>query len=93
MEPQDVRDALTRMYDGNASNKVFEAVIAGAEAFAALVPEYVFRSPQTGLVYATQNDMLAETLQAARPNERMLIRLAPPLPEWPSRTDQGEADE
>jgi hypothetical protein len=83
MEPKDVAAALERMRARDVSTDVFETIVAGAEAFAALVPEFVFRSPQTGLVYATQNDMLAETLMAAKPDDLVLERLAPPLPEWP----------
>lgn len=83
LQPGEVQQALERMRAGEASAEVLEALVAGAEGFAALVHEYVFQSPQAGLIYATQNDMLAETMQAARPNERMLLRLAPPLPEWP----------
>lgn len=82
MEPKDVRDALDRMKAGDASAEVFSTIVSAAEAFATLEPEFVFRSPQTGLYYATRNDMLAETMIAAKPNERMLLRLAPPYPEW-----------
>lgn len=90
LQPGKVQQALERMRAGDASAEVLEVLVAGAEGFAALVHEYVFRSPVTGAVFATQNDMLAETMQAARPNERMLLRLAPPLPEWPEPTDQEQ---
>jgi hypothetical protein len=79
------------MRSGEATADVLEVIVAGAEGFAALVHEYVFKSPVTGAVFATQNDMLAETMQAARPDEQMLLRLAPPLPKWPDRTDEGRA--
>lgn len=47
----------------------------------------------TGAVFATQNDMLAQTMQAARPNEQMLLRLAPPLPTtWPDSTEPTEQE-
>lgn len=87
LQPGEVQDALDRMRNGEASAEVLETIVAGAEAFSALVHEYVFRSPVTGAVFATQNDMLAETMQVARPHERMLIRLAPPLPEWPANLE------
>lgn len=83
LQPGEVQAALERMQAGEASAEVLEIIVAGAEAFAALTHEYVFRSPMTDVVFATQNDMMAETMQAGRPNEQMLLRLAPPLPEWP----------
>lgn len=89
LQPGEVQDALARMRAGDASMEVLEVIVAGAEAFAALVHEYVFRAPVSGAVFATQNDMLAETMQAARPDERMLLRLAPPLPEWPAGPDSA----
>lgn len=82
--PEEVRAALDRMDAGEASEEVLQLIVDGATAFASLVDEYVFRTPLTGGVFATQNDMLAETMQAAKPSERMLVRLAPPLPEWPT---------
>lgn len=88
LQPGEVQEALDRMRSGEASSEVLETIVAGSEGFAALTHEYVFKSPVTGAVFATQNDMLAETMQAAKPNERMLLRLAPPLPEWPA-TDRG----
>lgn len=88
--PEDVRAALDRMEAGEASEEVLSVIVDGAYAFAALVEEYVFRSPITGAVYATQNDMLAETMQAGRPSEHMLVRLAPPLPEWPTYHQIGD---
>lgn len=84
LQPAEVQEALARMRAGEASAEVLEVIVAGADGFAALVHEYVFRSPQTGVVFATQNDMMAEAMQAGRPQEQMLLRLAPPLPEWPS---------
>jgi hypothetical protein len=87
LQPGEVQAALDRMKSGEASAEVLEVIVAGAEGFAALVYEYVFRAPIPGAVFATQNDMLAETMQAGRPNERMLLRLAPPLPEWPEPSD------
>ena len=83
MSPEDVREALDRMKAGDASAEVFETLVSAAEAFASMVPEYVFRSQVTGAVYATQNGMLAETMHAGRPAARMLMRYAPPLPDWP----------
>jgi hypothetical protein len=82
LQPGEVSEALDRMRAGEASAEVLEVIVAGAEGFAALVHEYVFRSPHTAVVFATQNDMMAETMQAGRPDERMLLRLAPPLPTW-----------
>lgn len=82
MEPQDVRAALDRMKTGDASAEVLGVIVEAAEEFATLEPEFVFKSPQTGLYYATRNDMLAETMSAAKPKERMLVRLAPPYPTW-----------
>lgn len=84
LQPGEVEVALGRMRGGEASAEVLEMIVAGAEAFASLVPEYVFQAPITGAVFATQNDMLAETMQAGRPDQRMLLRLAPPLPNWPT---------
>lgn len=89
LQPGEVQVALDRMRAGEASADVFDVIVAGAEAFAALVHEYVFKSPVTGAVFATQNDMLAETMQAGRPDETMLIRLAPPLPRWPVQDTEG----
>lgn len=83
LQPGEVQQALNRMRAGEASAEVLEMIVAGAEGFAALVHEFVFRSPVPGAVFATQNDMLADTMQAAKPNEQMLVRLAPPLPAWP----------
>lgn len=91
LQPGEVQAALERMRAGEASPEVLGAIVAGAEGFAALVHEYVFKSPVTGAVFATQNDMLAETMQAARPNETMLLRLAPPLPAWPDHPDGSGA--
>lgn len=88
MDPQTVRDALTRMKAGEATADVLGTIVSAAEAFATLEPEYVFRSPQAGLYYVTQNDMLAETLEAARPEERVLVRLAPPYPDWPETNER-----
>ncbi|MDQ0726786.1 hypothetical protein [Microbacterium sp. W4I20] len=76
--------ALDRMEIGEASSEVLGMIVLGATAFAALVPEYVFKSPIAAVVFATQNEMAAETMQAGRPSERMLLRLAPPLPAWPA---------
>lgn len=87
LQPGEVQEALERMRSGEASAEVLEVIVAGAEGFAALVHEYIFKSPVPGAVFATQNDMLAETMQAAKPNEQMLLRLAPPLPEWPNHED------
>lgn len=84
LQPGEVQAALDRMRAGEASAEVLETIVDGATAFAALVHEYVFRSPITGVVFATQNDMAAEAMQAGRPDERMLLRLAPPLPKWPT---------
>ena len=86
LQPGEVQNALDRMRRGEATAEVLETIVGGATAFAALVHEYVFRSPITGVVFATQNDMAAETMQAGRPAGRMLVRLAPPLPEWPAET-------
>ena len=87
LQPGEVQEALERMRSGEASAEVLEVIVAGAEGFAALVHEYIFKSPVPGAVFATQNDMLAETMQAAKPNEQMLLRLAPPLPEWSNHED------
>ena len=92
LQPGEVQTALDRMSQGDASAEVFELIVQGATAFAALVPEFAFRSPITGVIFATQNDMAAETMQAGRPSERMLIRLAPPMPEWPSGENREEQD-
>lgn len=92
LQPGEVQEALERMRSGEASAEVLEVIVAGAEGFAALVHEYIFKSPVPGAVFATQNDMLAETMQAAKPNEQMLLRLAPPLPEWPNHVD-GSIDD
>lgn len=83
LQPGEVKVALERMRSGDASAEVFEVLVAAAEGFAALTHEFVFASTIPGAVFATQNDLLAETMQAARPDERMLVRLAPPLPAWP----------
>lgn len=81
MQPGVAQEALRRMEAGEASAEVLSTIVDAAHAFAALVPEYVFNAPIPGAVYATQNDMLAETMQAGKPDEPMMIRLAPPLPE------------
>jgi hypothetical protein len=87
--PEMVRTALQQMRSGRVSDEVFETVVSGAEAFAALETEYLLRSPQTGLYYATHNELLVETMLAARPDARLLVRLAPPYPEW--RGDDGQS--
>lgn len=91
LQPGEVQVALDRMRQGDASAEVFETIVNAATAFAALVPEFAFQSPITGVIFATQNDMAAEVMQAGRPNERMLTRLAPPIPEWPVTEQEGEA--
>jgi hypothetical protein len=78
--PEIVRVALERMRAGDVSDEVFAVIVSAAEAFAALETEYLLPSPQTGLYYATQNQMLVETMLAARPEARLVVRLAPPLP-------------
>ena len=80
-EPQEVQAALELMRRGRVDDDVFATIVSGAEAFAQLVKEWAFESPQTGLVYATQNVLLAETMLAARPHALVAERLAPPLPD------------
>ncbi len=80
LEPSKVREALDRMQSGDASAEVLSTLVDAATAFAALEPEFMFVSPQTGLYYVTRNDMLAETMHAAKPDVPMVVRLAPPYP-------------
>jgi hypothetical protein len=87
LQPGEVQVALDRMKAGDGSPEVFEVIVSAAEAFAALVPEYVFRAPFPRAAFAVQNDMMAETMQRARPTEKMLLRLAPPLPDWDENGD------
>lgn len=87
LEPQAVAAALERMKAGDVDAAVFAVIVAAAEAFATLQREWVFASPQAGMVYATQNVLLAETLVAARPGAMVVERLAPPLLD-PQSTDQ-----
>ena len=81
MQPGEVQEALRRMEAGESSAEVLGVIVEAARAFAALVPEWAFRSPITGVVFATQNDMTAEVMQAGRPDEATLLRLAPPFPD------------
>lgn len=80
LEPEQVRGALDRMRTGEASEEVFSILVDAATAFAALEPEFVTPSPQTGLYYVTRNDMLVETMRVAKPDSQWIIRLAPPYP-------------
>jgi hypothetical protein len=92
MSPEDVAAALVRMESGDASAEVFETIVEGARAFASLTPEWLLVSPQTGLYYVSRNEMLIDTMRAAKPDTLALHRLAPPYPqaiEAPS--DSGRA--
>ena len=77
---EEAREALERMKQGDASPEVFQALVEAAELVATLEVEYLFKSPITGMFYATQNDMLVETMLAARPEETVYTRLVPPHP-------------
>lgn len=77
---EEAREALERMKQGDASPEVFQALVDAAELVATLEVEYMFVSPQTGLYYVTRNQMLVETMLAARPDATLYSRLAPPYP-------------
>jgi len=74
----EVRDAVDRMDQGEASLEVMSVLVRAARAYAAMTPEYGFVAPQPGLVYASRNELLIETMHAARPVEQLFTRLSPP---------------
>lgn len=52
--------------------------------------EYAFESPQTGLLYVTTNDMLAQVMHASRPHTRMYRRPRPTTPWEPITLTESE---
>jgi hypothetical protein len=89
LDPKAVQEAVDRMNGGEASEEVLGVLIKAAEAYARMTPEWGFVAPieAAGMHYVTRNQMLAETMQAGRPEAHALFRVAP---DWIDTADTGK---
>jgi hypothetical protein len=67
IDPEDVKAALARAKIGDTEPEVLAVLLAAAEAYSAMTLEWGLQSPQASLFYVSRNDMLIETMHAARP--------------------------